>query len=59
MAGGLWPPGRPLHDAHGTDIPRASTRWRATGQETLMQWDTPQALDIRLGFEITLYVAAR
>jgi len=24
-----------------------------------MQWQTPQATDIRLGFEITMYVAAR
>jgi coenzyme PQQ precursor peptide PqqA len=25
----------------------------------LMQWQTPVATDIRLGFEITMYVAAR
>lgn len=25
----------------------------------LMQWTTPQALDFRFGFEITMYVAAR
>jgi coenzyme PQQ precursor peptide PqqA len=24
-----------------------------------MQWQTPQAADIRFGFEITMYVAAR
>jgi len=24
-----------------------------------MQWQTPSAIDIRLGFEITMYVAAR
>jgi coenzyme PQQ precursor peptide PqqA len=24
-----------------------------------MQWQTPSATDIRLGFEITMYVAAR
>ncbi|HET9644889.1 MAG TPA: pyrroloquinoline quinone precursor peptide PqqA [Burkholderiaceae bacterium] len=28
-------------------------------QEILMQWTTPQALDFRFGFEITMYVAAR
>ena len=28
-------------------------------QEALMTWQTPQAVDIRLGFEITMYVAAR
>jgi coenzyme PQQ precursor peptide PqqA len=27
--------------------------------DAFMQWQTPQALDLRFGFEITLYVAAR
>jgi coenzyme PQQ precursor peptide PqqA len=31
---------------------------RQTGEQ-LMQWQTPTATDIRLGFEITMYVAAR
>jgi coenzyme PQQ precursor peptide PqqA len=28
-------------------------------QETVMQWSTPQHIDFRFGFEITLYVANR
>ena len=28
-------------------------------QETHMTWTTPQAADMRFGFEITMYVAAR
>ena len=28
-------------------------------KETFMQWQTPTATDLRFGFEITLYVAAR
>jgi coenzyme PQQ precursor peptide PqqA len=28
-------------------------------QEMHMKWQTPQAQDMRLGFEITMYVAAR
>ena len=28
-------------------------------QETVMQWTTPTAQDIRFGFEITAYSAAR
>jgi coenzyme PQQ precursor peptide PqqA len=27
--------------------------------DLLMQWQTPTATDLRFGFEITLYVAAR
>ena len=28
-------------------------------QELDMTWQTPQAVDLRFGFEITMYVAAR
>jgi coenzyme PQQ precursor peptide PqqA len=28
-------------------------------KETRMTWSTPQATDIRFGFEITMYAAAR
>jgi len=59
MTGGLWPPGRPLHDALGPTSRAPALVGAQPGQETHMQWDTPQALDIRLGFEITMYVAAR
>jgi coenzyme PQQ precursor peptide PqqA len=30
-----------------------------TRKELPMQWQTPVATDVRLGFEITMYVAAR
>ena len=30
-----------------------------TPRSTHMQWQTPTATDLRFGFEITLYVAAR
>lgn len=28
-------------------------------KETDMNWQTPQAIDFRFGFEITMYIAAR
>jgi len=28
-------------------------------KETLMTWETPQARDLRFGFEITMYISAR
>ena len=28
-------------------------------KETSMKWETPKALDLRFGFEITMYVATR
>ena len=31
----------------------------AQSRRPLMQWQTPTATDLRFGFEITLYVAAR
>jgi pyrroloquinoline quinone biosynthesis protein A len=27
--------------------------------DLIMQWTTPQACDMRFGFEITMYIAAR
>jgi coenzyme PQQ precursor peptide PqqA len=30
-----------------------------TREETTMTWETPQACDLRFGFEITMYIAAR
>jgi coenzyme PQQ precursor peptide PqqA len=32
---------------------------RPTPGDPLMQWQTPTATDLRFGFEITMYVAAR
>ena len=28
-------------------------------QETIMKWETPSAIDLRFGFEITMYIANR
>lgn len=28
-------------------------------KETTMKWQTPQATDLRFGFEITMYISAR
>ncbi len=39
--------------AHG-DFPDSFT-WR----DTRMQWTTPSYADMRLGFEITMYIATR
>lgn len=40
--------------------PRLPTGGRATpAKETAMTWQTPAATDLRFGFEITMYVAAR
>jgi pyrroloquinoline quinone biosynthesis protein A len=30
-----------------------------TREEITMTWETPQACDLRFGFEITMYIAAR
>jgi coenzyme PQQ precursor peptide PqqA len=30
-----------------------------TNQETTMQWTTPSFVDLRFGFEITMYIANR
>lgn len=30
-----------------------------TPKETAMKWETPAAQDLRFGFEITMYIAAR
>ena len=44
----------------GIPIPALAVRWARHRQRRLfMVWQTPAATDIRFGFEITLYVAAR
>ena len=56
----LWPAGRERTMRCGTNMsPQAPSGACATPQETLMQWQTPTAIDFRFGFEITMYVAAR
>jgi len=40
--------------AHGR-----TSRCGSHRKETSMQWQTPQAVDFRFGFEITMYVSAR
>jgi len=35
-------------------IPAALIRW-----STIMKWTTPQAIDLRYGMEITMYIANR
>jgi len=32
---------------------------RFTNRSKLMKWETPQASDMRYGFEITMYIATR
>jgi coenzyme PQQ precursor peptide PqqA len=44
----------PLPD-HGGGMCHPANRARRLS----MQWQTPQAVDLRFGFEITMYVAAR
>jgi coenzyme PQQ precursor peptide PqqA len=40
--------------------PAPAARWAChTPRRLFMVWQTPAATDIRFGFEITLYVAAR
>jgi len=39
--------------------PRAPHGVCVISKETFMKWETPTATDVRLGFEITMYVAAR
>ena len=52
---------RPLGEpACGSSIPVPAVRLGAPlARRLLMVWQTPVATDIRFGFEITLYVAAR
>jgi len=48
-------PCRDLRDPHAVRPAGASS----TQGDFRMQWQTPTATDLRFGFEITLYVAAR
>jgi coenzyme PQQ precursor peptide PqqA len=46
--------------AHGATCPMPCHPARCNiDRRPLMTWQTPQALDFRFGFEITMYVAAR
>ena len=47
------------HASRDRMIPAAPPGVRVIPQEISMQWQTPTATDLRLGFEITMYVAAR
>jgi coenzyme PQQ precursor peptide PqqA len=50
----------PGHDVPGTSaVPAAPTGPAPPTGDFSMQWQTPQARDLRFGFEITMYVAAR
>jgi coenzyme PQQ precursor peptide PqqA len=51
-----WPPG---YRAAGGTPTMAPGMTLSRLQEMHMKWQTPQAQDMRLGFEITMYVAAR
>jgi coenzyme PQQ precursor peptide PqqA len=35
------------------------TNRQHTSQESAMKWETPAAIDLRFGFEITMYIASR
>ena len=37
----------------------ACRKLKSTLRRSTMTWQTPQATDLRFGFEITMYVAAR
>lgn len=59
---GLWRPGPPPEDGAWNDVPAVIAKEAApTDQKRRlhMQWQTPCATDLRFGFEITMYVAAR
>lgn len=43
----------------GQTVPRVSCGARATERRNIMKWETPTATDLRFGFEITMYIAAR
>ncbi|WP_081933583.1 pyrroloquinoline quinone precursor peptide PqqA [Massilia sp. 9096] len=45
-----------------TASPRARLAYRhydANQRRSIMTWQTPQAIDVRLGFEITMYISNR
>lgn len=46
-------------DASRDDFPAAADRPRCTAKGDSMTWQTPTAVDMRFGFEITMYIAAR
>jgi coenzyme PQQ precursor peptide PqqA len=52
---------RPAAQDKGWDLnaPAAPAGAVQSTRRLPMQWQTPQAADIRFGFEITMYVAAR
>ena len=60
MARGLsaWPPVAEHAEWVGSN-PAAPAGAVTSTRRLPMQWQTPQAADIRFGFEITMYVAAR
>jgi coenzyme PQQ precursor peptide PqqA len=53
------------HDAVTLDADGRQPLWLPSGYrchlygESIMQWQTPQATDMRYGFEITMYIATR
>jgi coenzyme PQQ precursor peptide PqqA len=56
---------------HDDPLPGADALWRGWGrraarsgsrqttEEPVMKWETPQAIDLRFGMEITMYIAHR
>lgn len=60
MTDGLAAPAaRCQHGLRDQQIPLVVARRQATERNPTMQWQTPTATDMRFGFEITMYVAAR
>ena len=61
MVAGLGPgPPAREHTVLGHKLPATTGRRCETRERRFnMQWTTPTATDLRFGFEITLYVAAR
>jgi coenzyme PQQ precursor peptide PqqA len=47
------------HRLWGGSTPAGTAGARANIRRLFMQWQTPTATDLRFGFEITMYVAAR
>jgi pyrroloquinoline quinone biosynthesis protein A len=41
------------------NVEHASLHVRFTNRSKPMKWETPQASDMRFGFEITMYIATR
>jgi coenzyme PQQ precursor peptide PqqA len=52
-------PASPPLGEHGTAGPSGPACHAKPPEEPIMKWEVPQAIDLRFGMEITMYIAHR